>query len=97
MSQSTNERRKFSRVQVQNIGESISGLSVELSGVGPLEFVNLGYGGAALSQPQNARVSITGETVALDFFINGAKKQTLTGRVVRLTQDVFAVEFIESS
>lgn len=97
MSQSADERRKFSRVQVQNVGESISGLSVELSGVGPVELVDLGYGGAALSQPTNARVSLTGETVALDFFINGVKKQTLTGRVVRLTQEVFAVEFIESS
>ncbi len=97
MSERTDERRKFRRVTIQNVGASISGLSVQLVGVGDIELVDLGYGGAAFSQPEQGRVSLTGEIVHLDFFINGQKSQNLSGKVVRLTDEVFAVEFIDSS
>lgn len=97
MSQRTDDRRKFHRVQVQNVGATISGLSVELQGVGPVELVDIGYGGAAFSQPEKARLSLTGDTVNLDFLFNGKKNQTLKGRVIRLSEDIFAVEFIDSS
>lgn len=97
MSQRDNERRRFSRVQVQGVGAMISGLSVELVGVGPVELVDLGYGGAAFAQPEKARLSLTGEIVNLDFFINGTKGHTITARVARLTEQLFAVEFIEAT
>lgn len=93
----TDERRKFHRVQVQNLGASISGLAVQLAGVGPVELFDIGYGGAAFSQPESARLSLTGETVSLEFFLNEKKAQTLTGKVVRLTQDMFAIEFMDAS
>ncbi len=91
------ERRRYSRVQMQGVGAMISGLSVELVGVGPVELVDLGYGGAAFSQPEKARVSLTGEIINLDFFMNGKKGHTLTARVARLTDQMFAVEFVEAS
>ncbi len=91
------ERRRYSRVQVQGVGAMISGLSVELVGVGPVELVDLGYGGAAFSQPEKARLSLTGEIINLDFFMNGTKGHTLTARVARLTDQMFAVEFIEAT
>ncbi len=97
MSQRENERRRYSRVQVQGVGAMISGLSVELVGVGPVELVDLGYGGAAFSQPEKARLSLTGEVVKLDFFLNGTKGHTLSGRVARLTDQMFAVEFIDAT
>ncbi len=91
------ERRRYSRVQVQGVGAMISGLSVELVGVGPVELVDLGYGGAAFSQPEKARVSLTGEIINLDFFMNGKKGHTLKARVARLTDQMFAVEFVEAT
>lgn len=97
MSEKYDERRKYRRVQVQNEGALISGIEVELSGGGPVDLVDIGYGGAAFSQPVEGRLSLTGEIVSLYFVASDQKKQTLTGRVVRLTQDMFAVEFIESS
>ncbi len=97
MNQKADDRRKFHRVQVQNVGAAISGLSVELSGVGPVELVDIGYGGAAFSQPEKTRISLTGDTVHLDFLMYGKKNQTLKGRVIRLSEDMFAVEFVDSS
>jgi hypothetical protein len=97
MSERADERRKFHRVQIQNLGASITGLTVQLVGVGPVELVDIGYGGAAFSQPQKARVSLTGETVHLDFLINGQSSQSLSGKVVRLTNEMFAIEFIDAS
>ncbi len=97
MSQGVGDRRKFDRVQVQNIGASISGLLVHLIGVGPVELVDIGYGGAAFSQPEKARLSLTGELVHLDFLVHGKKNQTLSGKVVRLTEDMFAIEFVDST
>ncbi|MBY0315857.1 MAG: PilZ domain-containing protein [Bdellovibrionales bacterium] len=91
------EKRKFRRVQVQSLGSSLSGLTVQLIGTGPVELYDISYGGAAFSQPDHQKVSLTGETVELDFFLNGQKAQNLTGRVVRLTQDMFAVEFMDPS
>lgn len=97
MSQQYDERRKHRRVQVQSIGSSISGLSVELIGTGPVELFDIGYGGAAFSQPENARMSLTGELVSLDFFLHGEKAQNVKGKVVRLNDDIFAIEFSDPS
>ncbi len=91
------ERRKYGRVTVQSLGASLSGLQVMLLGVGEVELYDISYGGAAFSQPPQARLSLTGETVHLDFLINGKKAQNLSGKVIRLTQDMFAIEFIDAS
>jgi hypothetical protein len=91
------ERRKFGRVKVQSLGASLTGLEVMLLGVGPVELYDISYGGAAFSQPPQARLSLTGETVHLDFILNGKKAQNLSGKVIRLTQDMFAIEFIDAS
>lgn len=97
MSDPNDERRKFRRVQMQSLGASLSGMEVILLGTGPVEIFDISYGGAAFSQPQNARLSLTGETVVLDFFLNGQLAQNLSGKVVRLTQEMFAIEFIDPS
>jgi len=91
------DRRKYGRVKVQSLGATISGLEVILLGVGPVELYDISYGGAALSQPAQSRLSMTGETVHVDFLINGQKAQNLSGKVMRLTQDMFAIEFIDAS
>lgn len=91
------ERRKFGRVRVQTLGASLSGLKVMLLGVGEVELYDISYGGAAFSQPPQGRLSLTGETVHLDFILNGQKAQNLSGKIIRLTQDMFAVEFIDAS
>jgi hypothetical protein len=91
------ERRKFGRVKVQSLGASLTGLEVMLLGVGPVELYDISYGGAAFSQPPQSRISLTGETVHLDFMLNGKKAQNLSGKVIRLTQDMFAIEFIDAS
>lgn len=97
MSTDNEEKRKFRRVQVQSLGASLSGLTVQMKGTGLVELYDISYGGAAFSQPEHQRVSLTGEMVELDFFLNGQKAQNLTGKVVRLTQEMFAVEFIDAS
>lgn len=91
------ERRKHHRVQVESLGSSLSGLEVQLAGVGPVELFDISYGGAAFSQPSHVKLSMTGETVSLDFSVNGQKAQTLTGKVVRLTGNHFAVEFMDAT
>jgi hypothetical protein len=91
------DRRKFHRVQVESLGSSLSGLSVNLVGVGPVELFDISYGGAAFSQPGQVKLSMTGETVKLEFSVNGQKAQDLTAKVVRLTPENFAVEFLDSS
>ena len=91
------DRRKYGRVKVQSLGATISGLQVVLMGAGEVELYDISYGGAALSQPVQNRLAITGETVHVDFLINGQKAQNLSGKVIRLTQDMFAIEFIDAS
>jgi len=91
------ERRKYGRVKVASLGASLTGLEVMLLGAGPVELYDISYGGAAFSQPTNARLSLTGETIHLDFMLNGQKAQNLSAKVIRLTQDMFAVEFIDAS
>lgn len=98
MSEDTSdERRKFHRVQVESLGASLSGLDVILVGVGPVELFDISYGGAAFSQPGNVKLSMTGETIQLEFSINGQKAQDLSAKVVRLTNENFAVEFINAT
>src|SRR5690606_34110678 len=91
------ERRKHHRVQVESLGASLSGLEVLLAGVGPVDLFDISYGGAAFSQPSTVKLSMTGETVSLEFSIHGQKAQTLTARVVRLTPEHFAVEFMDGT
>lgn len=97
MSDLGDEKRKYRRVQVQTLGASLSGLEVQLVGVGPVELYDIGYGGAAFSQPEGAPLTSAGETVALDFILNGHKAQTINGRIVRLTDGMFAIEFSDAS
>lgn len=91
------ERRKFRRVQVQDLGSSLSGLEVRLEGVGVVNLFDISYGGAAFSQPQDHKLSLAGQIVELDFFMNGQKTLNVSAKIVRLTPDVFAVEFIDTS
>lgn len=94
---SDEEKRKFRRVQVQSLGSSLSGLTVEMKGTGLVSLYDISYGGAAFSQPEHQRVSLTGDLAEFDFFLNNQKAQNLTGKVVRLNQEMFAVEFIDPS
>jgi hypothetical protein len=96
MSDLGDEKRKFRRVSVQTLGASLSGLEVQLVGGGRVELYDIGYGGAAFTQPE-APLASAGETVALDFFLNGVKSQTINGRIVRLTNEMFAIEFLDPS
>ncbi|MCC6138566.1 MAG: PilZ domain-containing protein [Bdellovibrionaceae bacterium] len=90
------EKRKYRRVSVQSLGATLSGLEVQVVGGGKVELYDVGYGGAAFSHPEGTTLA-PGETVAVDFFLNGAKSQTINGRIVRLTDAMFAVEFIDPS
>lgn len=91
------EKRKYRRVQVQSLGATLSGLDVKISGGSAVELYDIGYGGAAFSQPPGGATAAAGEVIAVDFFLNGVKTQTISGRIVRLTDDMFAVEFIDPS
>lgn len=93
----SDEKRKYRRVQVQSLGSTLSGLEVQISGGSPVELYDIGYGGAAFSQPLSGALPSAGETIVVDFFLNSVKAQTISGRIVRLTEDMFAVEFIDSS
>lgn len=90
------EKRKYRRVSVQSLGATLSGLEVQIAGGGKVELYDVGYGGAAFSHPEGTTLA-AGETVAVDFFLNGVKSQTITGRIVRLTDAMFAVEFLDPS
>lgn len=99
MSEMGDEKRKYRRVQVQSLGATLSGLEVQIVGGGKVDLYDIGYGGAAFSQPIDGTspLNSAGATVAVDFFLNGAKAQTINGRIVRLTDGMFAVEFIDPS
>lgn len=91
------EKRKYRRVSVQSLGATLSGLEVQIVGGGKVDLYDIGYGGAAFSQPHDGSVPSAGETVAIDFSLNGVKTQSITGRIVRLTDAMFAVEFLDPS
>lgn len=91
------EKRKYRRVQVQSLGATLSGLEVQIVGGGNVDLYDIGYGGAAFSHPNDGSVPAAGEVLAVDFFLNGVKAQTISGRIVRLTDGMFAVEFIDPS
>lgn len=97
MSDMGDEKRKYRRVSVQSLGATLSGLEVQIVGGGKVDLYDIGYGGAAFSHPQDGSVPAAGEVVAVDFFLNGAKAQNINGRIVRLTDAMFAVEFIDPS
>ena len=97
MSDIGDEKRKYRRVQVQSLGATLSGLEVKLSNGTVVELYDIGYGGAAFSHPQGGSMVSAGEVISVDFFLNGTKAQNINGRIVRLTDDMFAVEFIDPS
>lgn len=91
------EKRKHTRVPVEGIGSMLSGLEVQLQGVGPVELFDISYGGAAFSQPPDQRISLSGQKLELDFFMNGKKVMNVTAKTVRLTEEMFATEFLDTS
>lgn len=91
------EKRKYRRVQVQTLGATLSGLEVQIAGLGTVELYDIGYGGAAFAQPSGGARFLAGETIAIDFFLNGIKTQNINGRIVRLADTMFAVEFIDAT
>lgn len=96
MSQYDN-RRKFKRVQVESLGASLSDLTVQVSGIGTVNLYDISYGGAAFSQPPGKTISVSGDTLSLDFMIHGRSALLVSAKVVRLTEQVFAVEFLDNS
>ena len=83
------ERRKYERVLVHPDQDS---LRVKIVGHGPTQIFDMSYQGAALGQPKNRPISDTTAPLNLEFSTE-IDQAVVPVRVVRLTEELVAVEF----